>query len=103
MSTLEKMKAAIIEYNVIVENARNPYVDDVNNRLESLMKKNEDCTRQFLAECSPEDFEIACFGIFECALKWKLPFVEYTEELAEEKGWTDYTRRMIDEARLEVE
>jgi hypothetical protein len=78
-------------------------VDDVSNRLDTLMKKNEVCTRQVLAECSPEDFETACFGMYECAVKFRLPFVEYVEGLAEEKGWTDYSRDMISEARSMVE
>ena len=103
MDILKKLKAAINEYNYIVSSDRNPYVDDVNIKLESLMLKDEDCTRQFLAECNSEDFEIACYGVIECAKKWKLPFIEYVEGLADEKGWTDYIRLMIRCARAAVE
>ena len=103
MDILSKLRAAINEYNNIIINDRNCYVDDVNDRLESLMQIDEDCTRQFLAECLPKDFETACFGVYECAMKWKLPFVEYVEKLAEEKGWTDYSRDVISDARAAVE
>jgi hypothetical protein len=105
MDTFSKLKAAINNYNEIVSDYKKnrpfecPYVDDVNDELEALMQKDEATTRQFLAECEPEDFETACFGMYECALKWKLPFVEYVEELAKEKGWTNYSRRMIREAK----
>jgi hypothetical protein len=32
-----------------------------------------------------------------------MSYVEYVEGLAEEKGWTDYTRDMIHDARVEIE
>jgi hypothetical protein len=102
MDILSELKAAINEYNKIVSIDKNPYLDDVNERLESFMQRDEACTRRFLAECEPKDFEIACYGVIECAKKWKLPFIEYIEGLAEEKGWTDYSRRMVHYARHEV-
>ena len=109
MDTLGMLKAKINKYNEIVSYYEKnrpgecPYVEHVNDELEKLMLKDEATTRQFLAECEPNDFETACFGIDECAIKWKLPFVEYVEGLAEEKGWTDYSRDMIRYARSLIE
>ena len=102
MDILSELKALINEYNEIVGNSDNPYVEDVNDRLEALMQIDEASTRRFLAECEPEDFETACFGIFECTLMFGLPFIEYVEGLAEEKGWTDYSRDMISDARATI-
>jgi len=99
---MEKLKHAITAY---IERGKMcpEYRDDVMDTLESFMLEDETITRDFLAECTPEEFEDACVGVLECARKWGLSFVEYIEELAEEKGWTDYSRNMIGEARAEVE
>ena len=99
---MEKLKDAITAY---IERGKvcPEYSDDVMDILETCMLEDEATTRKFLAECTPEEFEDACVGVLECARKWGLSFVEYVERLEQEKGWTNYTRDMISDARAEVE
>ena len=99
---MEKLKDAVTAY---VERGKvcPEYRDDVMDALEAALLEDEATTRKVLAECTPEEFEDACVGVLECAQKFGLPFVEYVEKLAEEKGWTDYTRNMIRGARAAVE
>jgi len=70
---------------------------------EAMFQSDEADLRQFLSERNASEFEQCGYGFLKCALKFRLPFVEFIEGLAEEKGWTEYTRDMIGEARAEVE
>ena len=69
---------------------------------EAMFQSDEARLRQFLSERNASEFEECGYGFLKCAQKFGLPFVEYVEGLAEEKGWTEYTRDMIHEARAEV-
>jgi hypothetical protein len=72
--------------------------------LEKVMSQTDEVSlKQFLAKRSANEFDECGYGFVKCAQKYGLPFVEYIEKLAEEKGWTTYLIDVISEARLEVE
>ena len=103
MDELKKAMAALVERHEKIRQFAG-YADDVYKALEDEMVKSDEVTvRQFLAECNPNEFELSGYGFLEAARKFGLPFVKYIEALADEKGWTDYLKDMIGEARTEVE
>jgi len=103
MEALKKAMVAVVERYACYREFSG-YVQDVMGALESeMLKSGEATTRLFLAECSLAEFEYAAWGFLELARKHGLPFVEHLEQLANEKGWTDYLEDMISEARAEVE
>ena len=79
------------------------FTKDVDDELEAAMLEDEIETRKFLTSCTPKEFENSAIAFLDCAYKFGLPFVEFLEAQAELKGWTDYLRDMIGEARMEVE
>jgi hypothetical protein len=107
--TVESLRGIMDELRPIAEaiERREGGCDDAEisiMRLKELAHESNEMTlRHFLASCNHYEYELSGGLFLDAALRFGIRFVEYLEQLAEEKGWTDYIRDMIDEARLEVE
>jgi hypothetical protein len=101
---MERLKETMAAFKRRTDRIREfSYDSDVREKFcNAMYAVNEQTARQYLKECTPQEFKLAACTFPKCALKWGGLYVEFLEQLAEEKGWTDYTRDMIGEARAEV-
>jgi len=102
---MERLKVTMSAFKARIERIREfGEAYDVSEAFQAAALEADEATlRQFLAGCTSNEFNLSGYAFLDLALKHGLPFVEYLETLADEKGWTDYLKDMIGEARMEVE